>query len=120
MTNSATPGDSVRVVPEIAALIRATTIGQGLPPLSSPSPAAIRQLSSLHPDVGDPDYPGPLVGFVNDELPIFCGRQLEHRSAEIGEPRLHLLITDDLVDRRIELVDDFRPGCLRRAQTEHG
>src|SRR4029077_10346535 len=75
---------------------------------------------SLQLDVSGSDYLGPPFGFLNDELTVLCGRKRKDRSTLIDKPCAHLLLTNDLIDRRIELVDDLHRRRLRRTQTEHG
>src|SRR5207249_3550908 len=41
---------------------------------------------------------GPLLGFIGDELAEVGRRAREHRSTQVGKPRLHFRVTDGSVD----------------------
>src|SRR5262249_829549 len=52
---------------------------------------------SFRLDVRCPDYLAPLLGFVGDELGEVGRRARKHRRAQIGNPRLHLGISEPSV-----------------------
>ena len=58
----------------------------------------------LRLDVGRPDYFGPLLGVVGDELSEVAGRARKHRAAKLGKPRRQLWIGEGDVDFFVELV----------------
>ena len=51
---------------------------------------ASRNCGSLCLDAREPDYLGPLLGFLGDQFPKISGRPGNHCRAQIGEPRLDL------------------------------
>ena len=61
-------------------------------------------------DVDRPDHLGPLLGFVGDEFAEAGQRQSEHRAAEVGDPRLQLLVG------KSRLVHQARTGRSRRGR----
>src|SRR5262245_7276649 len=63
--------------------------------------------ASLRLDVGRPDHPGPLLGFVGDELAEVAGRAWNLSATKAGKARLHLGVGEGGVDFAIELVDVF-------------
>src|SRR5260370_21962048 len=66
-------------------------------------------------DVGSPDYLGPLLGFVGDELAEVAGRAWKHGATKVGKARLHLGIGEALIDLLVQLINDLRGCALRSA-----
>src|SRR5262245_6096031 len=70
----------------------------------------------LRLDVGRPDYLAPLLGFVGDELGEVGRRARKHCRAQIGNPRLHLGISEPSVYFFVEFVDYLRRRALGRTE----
>ena len=66
---------------------------------------------SLQLDAGEFDYLRPLLCFIGDEITELGGRTCKRRASEVGKPRFDLGIGEGLVDRPVELIDDFG-GCI--------
>src|SRR5262249_17986048 len=71
---------------------------------------------SFRLDVRRPDYLAPLLGFVSDELGEVGRRARKHRGAQIGNPRLHLGISEPSVYFFVEFVDYLRRRALGRTE----
>src|SRR5262245_35984046 len=71
---------------------------------------------SFRLDVRCPDYLAPLLGFVGDELGEVGRRARKHRRAQIGNPRLHLGISEPSVYLFVEFVDYLRRRALGRTE----
>src|SRR5262249_34573612 len=71
---------------------------------------------SFRLDVRRPDYLAPLLGFVGDELGEVGRRARKHRRAQIGNPRLHLGISEPSVYFFVEFVDYLRRRALGRTE----
>src|SRR5215831_4806281 len=71
---------------------------------------------SFRLDVGRPDHPRPLLGLVGDELAKVGRRARKHRRAQIGNPRLHLGISEPSVYFFVEFADYLRRRALGRTE----
>ena len=75
-------------------------------------------VASIHRDVGGPDYLGPFLRIISDELAKF-GRPHWHRFGdEFGEVRLHRRVGERRTNLLAERVDDRLRRAPRRAQPE--
>src|SRR5215470_3304993 len=63
---------------------------------------------------GELHHFGPLLGFFGDVLSELGGRAGNERSAHAVEPLLDNRLSQDCVDRRVELVDELGGRVLRR------
>ena len=72
----------------------------------------LRPDTSLRLDVGRPDHLAPLLGFVGNELPEVYRRHRHRHSAKVGEPRLHLRISQALIVLLIKLINDLEDVLL--------
>src|SRR5262245_59811521 len=72
----------------------------------------------LRLDVRELDHPGPLLGFVGDELAEVRGRAGKHCTAQGGKSRLRPGLGEDRIDLLVEPLDDFGRRRLRRVDAE--
>src|SRR5262249_7090863 len=63
-------------------------------------------------------YPGPLCGFVGEELAEIRGRAREHHPAHVGEPLHDLGIGEACVGFLVEMIHDRGGRILRRGDAE--
>ena len=69
-------------------------------------------MALLRLDFGRPDHLAPLLGFVGNELPEVYRRHRHRHSAKVGEPRLHLRISQALIVLLIKLINDLEDVLL--------
>src|SRR4051794_8183459 len=66
----------------------------------------------LHLDIRRADHLSPLLSFADDQFSEVPRRSAQRDRSEIGEARLHLGITQGLIDRGVEYFNDRRGSIL--------